>query len=90
MHTYEAKTFIIPTLEGISARSIEEHLGLYLGYVKNFNAMSGLITELAVDSEKNAHALSADAGSVRLRDLDQRGEFLQCGPQGPLHGIEDR
>ncbi len=76
MHTYEAKTFIIPTLEGISARSIEEHLGLYLGYVKNFNAMSGLITELAVDSEKNAHALSEiirrrsfEFGGMRLHEL---------------------
>ncbi|MBP9668716.1 MAG: superoxide dismutase [Candidatus Pacebacteria bacterium] len=76
MHTYEAKTFTIPTLEGISARSIEEHLGLYQGYVKNFNAMSNLIVDLAVDSEKNAHALSEiirrrsfEFGGMRLHEL---------------------
>jgi Fe-Mn family superoxide dismutase len=34
---YEAKTFSIPTLEGISERTITEHLGLYAGYVKHVN-----------------------------------------------------
>jgi len=34
---YEAKTFTIPTLEGISERTITEHLGLYAGYVKHVN-----------------------------------------------------
>jgi len=34
---YEPKTFDIPELEGISAKTIEEHLGLYKGYVKNVN-----------------------------------------------------
>lgn len=70
MHTYEAKTFNIPTLEGISARSIEEHLGLYQGYVKNFNAMSSLIAEFLVDTEKHAHALS---------EIIRRRSFEFCG-----------
>jgi len=34
---YEVKTFDIPTLEGISERTIKEHLGLYAGYVKHVN-----------------------------------------------------
>ncbi len=34
---YEAKTFNIPSLDGISSQTIEEHLGLYNGYVKNLN-----------------------------------------------------
>ncbi len=34
---YEAKTFNIPDLDGISNQTIEEHLGLYRGYVKNVN-----------------------------------------------------
>jgi len=55
---YTPKTFTIPTLEGISAKSIEEHLGLYAGYVKNFNAISSKLVEYAADTEKNAHALS--------------------------------
>lgn len=35
--TYETKTFDIPELQGISKKSIEEHLKLYQGYVKHVN-----------------------------------------------------
>jgi Fe-Mn family superoxide dismutase len=56
--TYVAKTFSLPELEGISTKSVEEHLGLYAGYVKNFNAISANLAEYAKDSEKHAHALS--------------------------------
>lgn len=35
--TYETKTFNIPPLKGISQQSIDEHLKLYAGYVKNVN-----------------------------------------------------
>src|SRR6185295_1547312 len=42
----------------ISGKTIEEHLGLYAGYVKNFNAISAKLVEYAADTEKNAHALS--------------------------------
>jgi superoxide dismutase, Fe-Mn family len=56
--TYEAKTFDIPTLEGISERTIKEHLGLYAGYVKHVNLIHEKIEELKQDSEKNAYALS--------------------------------
>lgn len=55
---YAPKSFTIPALEGISAKSIEEHIGLYQGYVKNFNAISAKLAEYAADTEKNAHALS--------------------------------
>jgi len=34
---YETKTFSIPVMEGISERTIQEHLGLYAGYVKHVN-----------------------------------------------------
>jgi len=56
--TYETKTFDIPTLEGISAQTIEEHLKLYAGYVKHVNLIHEKIEELKQDSEKNAYALS--------------------------------
>lgn len=55
---YTARTFTLPTLDGISAKSIEEHLSLYQGYVKNFNAIAAKLVEYAGDTEKNAHALS--------------------------------
>jgi len=58
MSAYEARQFTIPKLEGISEESIKQHIGLYEGYVKNFNAIASKLVEYAADSEKNAHALS--------------------------------
>lgn len=37
MKKFEEKKFTIPELKGISAKTIEEHLKLYAGYVKNLN-----------------------------------------------------
>lgn len=70
---YEAKAFSIPTLDGISAKSVEEHIGLYQGYVKNFNAISAKIVEYSEDTEKHAHALSE---LVRRRSFEFDGMRL--------------
>src|SRR5665213_2760502 len=73
---YKAQTFDIPTLDGISAKSIEEHIGLYQGYVKNFNATTALAGELMKDAEKNSLAIaelmrrrSFEFGGMRLHEL---------------------
>lgn len=42
MKTFEERTFNIPKLKGISEKTVEEHLKLYAGYVKNVN---DLLTE---------------------------------------------
>lgn len=55
---FTAKIFTIPELAGISARTIEEHLKLYAGYVKHANLIAEKIDELKQDSEKNAYALA--------------------------------
>lgn len=55
---YTAKTFQIPNLEGISARTIEEHMKLYQGYVKHANLIQEKISEMKQDSEKNAYPLA--------------------------------
>lgn len=55
---YQEKKFALPALEGISAKSVEEHVGLYAGYVKNFNAISAAIEDLLKDADKNALAIS--------------------------------
>jgi Fe-Mn family superoxide dismutase len=70
---YESKKFNIPELEGISAESVKQHIGLYEGYVKNFNAISALLPEYAADSEKNAHALSE---LIRRRSFEFGGMRL--------------
>lgn len=91
---YSAKTFNIPALEGISAKSVEEHLGLYQGYVKNFNAISKLLPEYAADSEKHQHALSElirrrsfEFDGMRLHELyfaQFEGGSIELTPGGPL------
>lgn len=58
MNTHEnnmftAKTFNIGELKGISAKSIEEHIKLYEGYVKNANLIIEKMSTL--DSEKDPY-----------------------------------
>jgi len=75
MTTFTEQTFTIPELEGISKTSIDQHIGLYQGYVKNFNAISTAMQDLMSDSEKNNHAiselerrLSFEFGGMRLHE----------------------
>ncbi|MES2966483.1 MAG: Fe-Mn family superoxide dismutase [Patescibacteria group bacterium] len=55
---YEALTFNIPTLTGISQESIDLHLGLYQGYVKHVNLISSKIADYSHDAEANAFAIA--------------------------------
>ena len=54
---FQAKTFNIPLVAGISKKTIEEHLKLYAGYVKHANLIQEKIAEYKADSEKNAYVL---------------------------------
>lgn len=64
MHTYEAQTFNIPALDGISPKQIEVHLGLYQGYVKHINLLREQIKDLTeLDAEKYSFAIE----SIRRR-----------------------
>jgi superoxide dismutase, Fe-Mn family len=54
MHTYTARTFNLPALEGISPEQVKVHLGLYEGYVKHVNLIGEKLAavrsgELALD-----------------------------------------
>lgn len=57
MKTFEEKKFNIPELQGLSVKSVEEHLKLYSGYVKNANTILQKIEEYSKDSEAHAYAL---------------------------------
>ena len=46
MDAYEPKAFSLPTIEGISEKTIEVHLGLYAGYVTNLNSHYEKIREV--------------------------------------------
>ena len=54
---YETKTFNIGALSGISKQTIDTHLGLYDGYVKNVNFLHKKIQGLLAD-KSNDHSLA--------------------------------
>src|SRR4051812_42226478 len=59
MQPFTAQTFTIPTLKGISAKTIEEHLKLYQGYVKNANLIYEKCGDYYKDgAEKNGYAIN--------------------------------
>jgi len=55
---FEEKKFTVPELKGISAKTMEEHLKLYAGYVKNINLICEKMGEYSAEPEKNAYAMS--------------------------------
>lgn len=59
MAQFEEKKFNISELKGISAKTIEEHLKLYSGYVKNANVVGQKLYEMfQEDAEKNSYAIA--------------------------------
>ena len=58
METFTPKEFNIGKLEGISEKTIEEHLKLYKGYVNNANLVLNKIEEYKKDTTANAYVLS--------------------------------
>lgn len=57
MKSYQAKTFDLPSIEGISDKQVEEHLKLYQGYVTHINKLYDELKELREDAEKNNHLM---------------------------------
>lgn len=55
---YQALSFTIPDLAGISRETIELHLGLYAGYVKHVNLIHDKITSFSHDLEANTYAIA--------------------------------
>ena len=57
MKTFTPKTFKIPTLTGISAKTIAEHLKLYEGYVKNANGVHESLMKYSADPVANSYVI---------------------------------
>lgn len=55
---YTEQHFSIPKLQGISTKTVEEHLKLYAGYVKNANLIQTRIEALSRDPETNAYEIA--------------------------------
>ncbi len=56
--TYEPLTFAIPELTGISQETIDEHLGLYQGYVKHVNLIREKLAAYGTDPDANGYAMA--------------------------------
>lgn len=89
---YQEKKFDLPELEGLSKNAVDQHVALYGGYVKNFNAISALLPEYAKDPQKNSHAIaelirrrSFEFGGMRLHEYyfaQWEGGAKPLGPEG--------
>jgi superoxide dismutase, Fe-Mn family len=73
MKTFSEQKFDIPELNGISKKTVEEHLGLYAGYVKNWNAINAELEKMM--QTDNPHSLSEmqrrlsfEFGGMRLHE----------------------
>lgn len=57
--TYEARTFDLPELKGLSKKQIDVHLALYQGYVKHTNLIMEKIASLReADASENAYLMA--------------------------------
>lgn len=54
---YEARTFTFPSVHGITAKQLDEHIKLYEGYVTHVNKMYDELAELSHDTAKNGHIM---------------------------------
>jgi len=55
---FEETKFEIPELKGLSAKSIEEHLKLYAGYVKNANLVLEKISTASSNTPEDIYAMA--------------------------------
>ena len=67
---FTEKKFTIPSLVGISSRTIEEHLKLYAGYVKHANLIQTHLVELQA---------SGDLYSYEMSEIQRRFAFEYGG-----------
>lgn len=92
---YEAHTFTIPEITGISQKQIDEHIKLYEGYVKHVNLIYTELMELGHDKEKNGHLmqelrrrLGFEFNGMRLHELyfgDLEGGAKLINPDSNLY-----
>ncbi len=88
---YEARTFRLPELKGLSQKQLEVHLGLYQGYVKFLNTLEETLADMKRDAEKHAYALGEVArrrgfefGGMRMHEyyfgaMEERAEAPGVG-----------
>lgn len=89
--TYEAKQFNIPPLNGISSKSIEEHLKLYAGYVKHVNHIRTELDKVTDDYARNEmmRRLGFEFGGMRNHEyyFEQFEGGATALPEGSLKSM---
>lgn len=89
--TYEAKQFNIPPLNGISSKSIEEHLKLYAGYVKHVNHIRTELDKVTDDYARNEmmRRLGFEFGGMRNHEyyFEQFEGGATTLPEGSLKSM---
>lgn len=73
--TYQARSFKLPALKGISEKQIKVHLGLYEGYVKHVNLIMEKIRSLKESDAKGADKGSAEGNTYLINELRRRFAF---------------
>lgn len=73
MKKFEEKKFNIPKLKGISEKTIEEHLKLYAGYVKNANSILEKMPEYRSYAKEDAFAPYAVGELARRFSFEYNG-----------------
>lgn len=90
---YEPKTFDLPELDGISKESIELHLGLYAGYVKNVNHIQNEIDQVndAYAKSEMQRRLGFEFGGMKNHEyyFSQFEGGARPLPQGNLQELID-
>src|SRR5690606_23206139 len=83
--TYEPKKFDIPALDGISEKTIEEHMKLYEGYVKHVNHIRGELDKVNDDYARSEmqRRLGFEFGGMRNH------EYYFAQFEGGAHGLTD-
>jgi Fe-Mn family superoxide dismutase len=90
---YDPLTFDIPEMDGISTDTMENHLGLYQGYVKHVNLIREKIEAYNNDPDNNAFAIAEmqrrlgfEFGGMRNHEyyFSQFEGGAQPLPEGPL------
>ena len=71
--TFTPREFQIPALKGLSAQTIEEHLKLYQGYVKNANQILEKLPEYRASAEQDPSV------AYYTSEMQRRFPFEFCG-----------
>jgi superoxide dismutase, Fe-Mn family len=73
---FQVQHFDLHGLEGISDRTLELHLGLYEGYVKEANRLTEILAEMVADEDVDQHEMPAYSELKRRLAFEENGVTL--------------